>query len=199
MIHVTDLFRPHNDPDDHWDLACVYSLAYQGYVDLLAILVDYPPARLHTDPDVLAVAQLNYLCGKAVPVMVGSPESIEPHQATKPGNKPQLRGVRAMLDTMRRAPSPVAISVLGSCRDVALAGQLEPDLFANKCAAIYLNAGNGTPDKSKIKRLESNVEVDPKAYAAMFQLPCPIYWLPCFEVAPSRPRERLEVSGFGML
>ena len=20
-LHVTDLFRPHNDPDDHWDLA----------------------------------------------------------------------------------------------------------------------------------------------------------------------------------
>jgi len=30
MLHVTDLFRPHIDPDDHWDLACVYALACRG-------------------------------------------------------------------------------------------------------------------------------------------------------------------------
>ena len=33
-LHVTDLFRPHNDPDDHWDLATQYALACQGRVDL---------------------------------------------------------------------------------------------------------------------------------------------------------------------
>lgn len=27
LIHQTDLFRPHFDPDDHWDLACVFALA----------------------------------------------------------------------------------------------------------------------------------------------------------------------------
>ena len=30
VIHVTDLHRPHVDPDDHWDLACVFALAYAG-------------------------------------------------------------------------------------------------------------------------------------------------------------------------
>jgi hypothetical protein len=29
-LHQTDLFRPHADPDDHWDLACVYALAAHG-------------------------------------------------------------------------------------------------------------------------------------------------------------------------
>jgi hypothetical protein len=43
VLHVTDLFRPHNDPDDHWDLACVYALAHQGDIDLKGILIDYPP------------------------------------------------------------------------------------------------------------------------------------------------------------
>ncbi len=28
LIHETDLFRPHIDPDDHFDLACVYALAH---------------------------------------------------------------------------------------------------------------------------------------------------------------------------
>ncbi len=73
MLHVTDLFRPHNDPDDHWDLACVYSLAAQGKVDLRGILIDYPDTERASDPDVLAVAQMNYLTGKAVPVMIGAP------------------------------------------------------------------------------------------------------------------------------
>ena len=26
VLHTTDLFRPHMDPDDHWDLACIYAL-----------------------------------------------------------------------------------------------------------------------------------------------------------------------------
>jgi hypothetical protein len=55
MLHVTDLFRPHIDPDDHWDLACAYALAYQDAVDLAGVLIDYPPAG-GRDPDVLGVA-----------------------------------------------------------------------------------------------------------------------------------------------
>ena len=66
MIHVTDLFRPHDDPDDHWDLASVYALALQGKVDLRGILIDFPKPERANDPDVLAVAQLNYLTGKAM-------------------------------------------------------------------------------------------------------------------------------------
>jgi hypothetical protein len=74
MIHVTDLFRPHDDADDHWDLACVYTLTYLKRVDLRGILIDFPKPERRDDPDVLAVAQLNYLTGLAVPVAVGSPD-----------------------------------------------------------------------------------------------------------------------------
>jgi len=31
LIHCTDLFHPHGDPDDHFDQACVFSLGYQGF------------------------------------------------------------------------------------------------------------------------------------------------------------------------
>jgi hypothetical protein len=96
-----------------------------------------------------------------------------------------LGGVRAVLEILRRSPEPVVISILGSCRDVALAGRLTPELFARKCAAIYLNAGSGTPDASLASRLEYNVELDPLSYAAMFAMPCPVYWMPCFEVPGS--------------
>jgi hypothetical protein len=193
MLHVTDLFRPFADPDDHWDLACVYALALRGDVELLAIVIDYPP-RKEYDPDVQAVAQMNYLTGLAVPVIVGSPRRIEPQEVDRPENQAVLGGIRALLDILRKSTLPVIINILGSSRDVALAGKLEPKLFVEKCAGIYLNAGSGTPEKTLAARREYNVALDPRSYAAIFELPCPLYWLPCFEVAPG-PQNQSFVAG----
>jgi hypothetical protein len=184
LIHATDLFRPHGDPDDHFDLATVYALAAQGRFELLAVMIDHPPAALGADPDVLAVAQMNRLTGLAVPVLTGTPKRLEPAEASLPDNRPGAAGVMALLRILRGSTRPVMISVVGSCRDVALAGRLEPELFAARCAGVYLNAGSGTPDPAKAARLEYNVSLDPVSYAAIFDLPCPVYWLPCFEVAP---------------
>jgi len=198
MVHVTDLFRPHNDPDDHWDLACVYALVHQGRADLRAIMIDYPPALRGNDPDVLGVAQMNYLTGQAVPVVVGSPRPMRSRDDIQPGATPlEEGGIRALLRLLRESPRPVVVSVLGSCRDVAIAGKREPELFARKCAALYLNAGTGTPDRTKAARLEYNVSLNPAAYAALFDLPCPIYWMPCFEELPDGGQGRPQVMEFG--
>ncbi len=196
MLHVSDLFRPHNDPDDHWDLACVYALAMQGRVDLRGVLIDFPQPERSNDPDVQAVAQMNYLSGKAVGVMVGSPRSLSPAEASRPEAKDDLRGVHTFLEILRASSRPVVVSILGSCRDVAIAGQLEPDLFASNCRAIYLNAGSGTPDPSRAERLEWNVHLDPASFAAIFRLPCPVYWMPCFEEVP-QPGRPFEVARYG--
>ena len=196
MLHVSDLFRPHNDPDDHWDLASAYALAIQGRVDLRGILIDFPQPGRNNNPDVQAVAQMNYLSGKAVPIMVGSSRRFSPEEARRPESANDLRGIRAFLHVLRASPRPVVISILGSCRDVAIAGQLEPDLFAEKCAAIYLNAGSGTPDPTRAERLEWNVHLDPASYATIFRLPCPVYWMPCFEEVP-QPGRPLEVARYG--
>ena len=56
-----------------------------------------------------------------------------------------------------------------------------------KCAAVYLNAGSGSPDPAKARNLEYNVALDPISYAAIFDLPCPVYWLPCFEEVGKAP------------
>jgi hypothetical protein len=74
---------------------------------------------------------------------------------------------------------------------------MDPGLFAEKCAAIYLNAGSGTPDPEEARRLEWNVHLDPRAYAAMFQLPCPIYWMPCFHAVSAAPGELFKVGQYG--
>ena len=211
MLHVTDLFRPHNDPDDHWDLACVYALVRQGRVDLRAIMVDYPPDPRDNDPDVLGVAQMNYLTGQAVPVVVGSPRPMRSRDDTQREATPwEDGGIRVLLRLLRESPRPVVINVLGSCRDVAVAGNRDPELFAKKCAALYLNAGTGTPDRgtpnakdrvwepaTKAARLEYNVSLNPAAYAALFDLPCPIYWMPCFEERPDGEQGTPQVMEFG--
>lgn len=184
LIHSTDLFRPYADPDVHFDLACAFSLAHQGRLDLLAVMIDHPPADMERDPDVLAVAQMNRITGLAVPVLTGSLRRRDPARSLRPEGRDEAAGAEALLDILRRSPVPAAITVVGSCRDVALAGALAPDVFAGKCRGIYLNAGSGTPDRSKASRLEYNVSLDPAAYAAIFNLPCPVYWMPCFDVAP---------------
>ncbi len=197
VIHVTDLFRPHNDPDDHWDLATVYALAYEGRLELVAVLIDYPRPEWRNDPDVLAVAQLNFLTGQAVPVLVGSPRWYDSLVAAGEAARADLRGIRAMLELLRRSREPVVIHILGSCRDVALAGRLEPELFAQKCRAIYLNAGSGMREAAQGKSLEWNVGLDPAAYAAVFELPCPVYWMPCFDGLPPGPNRPARVGPFG--
>ncbi len=184
LIHCTDLFRPHADPDDHFDLATVFALAAQGRFELLAVMIDHPPSDLKADPDVLAVAQMNRITGVAVPVLTGCPRRLDPAEALRPENRAGTTGVTALLKLMRASRLPVVISIVGSSRDVALAARLEPKLFAEKCAGVYLNSGSGTPDRAKAARLEYNVSLDPVSYAALFDLPCPLYWLPCFEVVP---------------
>ena len=183
VIHATDLFRPHCDPDDHWDLACVFAQAYAGQIDLKGILIDFAPRqRDGYNPDVMAVAQMNYITGLHVPVSIGSPHPMRSRDDGQPeANASDHAGINMVLEILRSSPEPVIIHITGSCRDIAIAGKKAPQLFADKCAGIYLNAGTGSPDVSKAAQLEYNVSLAPLSYAALFDLPCPVYWMPCFE------------------
>jgi len=175
VLHVTDLFRPHMDPDDHWDLACVYALVYRGDIDLAGVLIDHPPDNSGgRNPDTAAVAQMNFIAGTAVPVTVGSSLPLRSRSDIQTYALPtDHHGVKLILDVLRQSSQPVVINILGQSRDVAIAGRKAPDLFASKCAAIYLNAGTGSPDMSPKSKLEYNVTLDRFSYAAIFDLPCP--------------------------
>jgi hypothetical protein len=112
LIHQTDLFRPHNDPDDHWDLACVYALAWAGDIELKGIVIDYPPPHHRGDPDVLALAQMNYLTGLHVPFSIGSSlatTSSRDYQAKSLSN--EGRAVSMIAETLMNASSPVVIHI----------------------------------------------------------------------------------------
>jgi len=185
LLHITDLYHPHNDPDDHWDAATVYALAKAGRVRLLGVLIDYPLTPREGGPGgpaVAALAQIGQLSGVDAPMAVGSSvgfAAVERGEATLTGT--DRHGVDFILDTLRAAPEPVVITVVGSCRDIALAGRAAPEVFREKCRGIYLNAGTGTFDSALGANREWNVTLDPRAYRAVFEIPCPIYWMPCFE------------------
>ncbi len=192
MIHQTDLFHVHGDPDDHFDLATVYALAMRGNVDLRAILIDFPPPRRMGNPAVGAVAQLNWMTGTAVPVAVGSSRGVTRRGQTPEGfERSDLGGVNLLVDQLRASDVPVVINIVGSAIDVALAASREPHLFAEKCAGIYLNAGSGHDNPNWPGKLEFNVELNTAAYSTIFDIPCPIYWCPCWNVVEIRqPGER---------
>ena len=197
LVHQTDLFRPHGDPDDHFDLACVYALAQRGAVRLDGVLCDFPPPRRTGDPDLAAVAMLNYLTGLATPMVVGMPQrptSKSDKLERAPSN--DLGGVNWLLRVMRESPEPIAICLAGSTKDVAVAVRREPALFAAKCRAVYLNAGTGAPDSYK-GRLEFNVNLDPASYATLFELPCPLYWLPCYDHLDPKGPDSHDVMRYG--
>lgn len=194
VIHQTDLFHSYNDPDDHWDLACQYALAYSGDIELKGILIDYPPMEFG-DPSIQAVNQLNYITGLSVPVAVGVSEPMKVNDGLMPSDRltPGYSGINMVLDALKQAPEPVVIHIVGSCRDIAIAAKLHPGLFKEKCGAIYLNVGSSSPDS----KLEYNVALDPVSYSAIFGIECPIYWMPCFEVAPEPPGWQFEMGQYG--
>ncbi|RWP29683.1 hypothetical protein [Mesorhizobium sp.] len=198
LLHQTDLFRPYADPDDHLDLACVYALAAAGQLELGGVLVDFPPDdRPGRSPDVTGIAQLSYLTGLPTHMAVGSSVPYTHDRAALAALPRRDRaGAEFLLDYLRDSEGPAYISIVGSCRDLAIAAKLDPDLFRNKCAGIYLNAGTGHPDVAKQGGIEYNVRLNAAAYAATFDIPCPIYWMPCFETMRSDYTET-KVERFG--
>jgi len=189
VLHQTDVFHHHADPDDHWDLACQFAISRKGDIDLQGILIDCPPKSDFWgwdcgDPAVVAVAQLNYITGQSVAVGVGNPikpksdADIEKIAAQKPLNG----GISLVLKTLERSSEKVYIHIVGSCRDVAAAYKIAPSLFTEKCAGIYLNAGSSNPEST----LEYNVQLDPYSFSTIFQIPCPLYWMPCFDYHDTR-------------
>ena len=182
VIYTSDLFHPHADPDDHWDLVTVYALASKGMIELQGICLNWPCERVFKqyfntpigDPAVISIAQMNYITGKTIPCCVGSDKEMKSLYDTQ--SDYHINGVNMIINTLRLADHKVMIHIVGSARDVAIAGNREPDLFAQKCAAIYLVAGRSDGDPNSY-----NVTLDCQAFARIFQLPCPVYWVPCLK------------------
>jgi hypothetical protein len=187
LIHVTDLFHPHGDPDDHFDLACAYALAVRGQFDLRGVVIDYPPDFRQGDPAVVAVAQMNWISGLAAPIVIGTSRQLANRQdALADVAGPETAAARVLIRELQAAERPVALTCVGSAADIVVAALREPELFKDKCQGVYLNSGSAHDNPDRPDQLEFNVRLDPSAYAAMFDLPCPLFWFPCWHTTEVR-------------
>ena len=186
VVLTTDLYHQHADPNDHWNLASMFSLAHQGFIRFAGIMCDDDRAFkndgsfLHFgDPSVQSIAQLNFLTGLAVPVGVGSRKPIKTRENLDEVLKEhkKISSVTLLLETLQRSENKVDIHMCGSCKDVVIAYHYAPELFEKKCDTIYLNAGT----YEKQDPLEYNVSLEPYAFSQIFKIPCRIRWSPCFD------------------
>ncbi len=173
IIYSTDLFHPHADPDDHYDLACLFALEE---LDIKAVILDLGGTQAERS-GARAVEQMGHLTGRRVPYAWGLKDPLQTR--TDPAlHQPELfqAGVRLMLQVLRESDHQVVLFTTGSCRDVAAAFNREPELLRAKVRAVYFNIGRGPGEPQE----ECNVGYDPQAYLRMFETGLPIYWCPCF-------------------
>ncbi len=181
LVHITDLYHPPQDPDDHFDLATIAAL--EEY-DLKGVILDAtgrflnpsPDSRdIRRDPGFIPVVQMGYLLGRDIPVAVGPGEPLRTSQDTI-ADRPfqEQAGVNLLLDILGRSTSKVIVSVVGSCRVLTAAYSRNPDLLHSSIRSILLNAGALGGSKK-----EWNVGLDPEAYKGLWHSGLPIHWYPC--------------------
>jgi pyrimidine-specific ribonucleoside hydrolase len=177
LIDCTDLYHPHQDVGDNFDIVAAYALPE---VDLRAVVLDVTekyrqPPEGPRDAGFIPITQLNAIFNRPVPC------GVNPYTAMRsPDDKMldapafQQAGVELMLNTLRQAEQPVDIVSFGSARAVALAYNREPDLLRQRVRRIHLCAGASSPDF-----LEWNVVLDPHAFVRLLKSDLPIALYPC--------------------
>ena len=163
VFHTTDLFKPFNDPDDHFDVAVQYCLMHISKSNLTHIIIDKPPLDKYK-ADEHALEELNYIFKRKINYFC-----INDIDEFILYLKFELLKVKKKID----------IHICGSCEFIAKFAKKYPLLIKKKIHRIYLNAGSGVDSHN----LEYNSELDKDAYSSIFDLPCQIYWLPCFHDA----------------
>jgi hypothetical protein len=174
LIHCTDLFHPHGDPDDHFDLATLYGMPG---LDLKAVILDQGRLQIER-PGTIPVSQLNRITGRKVPAAIGLADKLR-SPTDKGLDQPAefQQGVALIVSTLRQSPARVTITAVGSMRDLTAAFNREPDLFRRKVDKLLVFIG----EASESKFTEHNVSLDPQAYVGLMRSGLPLYWVPCFD------------------
>ncbi len=171
VIYVTDLYHPHQDPDDHFDLATLFALPE---FDIRAVVIDLGKEGVGR-PGIVPLRQMMYLAGRTVPCATGLTANLESPEDPAIGQPAEAQaGVNLILETLRESGSRVTVFTTGSLRDVAAAYNRAPDVFQDKVGRLYVNAGHSAGGQ------EWNVGLDPHAYVRILRSPLPVYWVPCF-------------------
>lgn len=171
ILYSTDLYHPHGDPDDHYDLMTLFALPE---FDIRGVVLDADPKGTH-QPAVCAMEQMISMTGRKVPYTSGLRQRLDSHADTaedRPADEQAAIGL--ILRVLREAEQPVTLFTVGSLRDMAAAYNREPDLFAQKVGRFYINIGWVGEQE------EWNVGLDAHAYTRILKSGLPIFWCPCF-------------------
>jgi hypothetical protein len=181
LVHITDLYHPPQDPDDHIDLATVAAL---HEYDLKGVILDTTRRFLlaspegfdiQRDPGFIPVIQIGYLLGRSIPVATG-PTLPLTRPADDVSDRPprEQAGVTLLLNILEDSREEVVVSVVGSARVLTAAYNRSPELVGARVRTVLLNAGStGGPKR------EWNVDLDPEAYVGLWRSGLPIHWYPC--------------------
>lgn len=178
ILYSTDLHHPHQDPDDHFDLATLFAM---GELDVRGIILDCG-ARQTKQPGRIPVSQMMHLTGRNVPFAVGLERPLGSPADEGRDQPANFQGAVALiLDALRRSEEKVTIFTTGSLRDVAAAVNRQPELFRQKVARLYVNIGDASGS------MEYNVGLDRAALVCILRSGLPVYWCPCFDGGSFKP------------
>ena len=174
VIYCTDLFHPHDDPDDHFDLATLYAMPE---LDIKGVVLDQGRKQLER-PGRFPVSQMNQITGRNVPAVIGLADPLKSPDDKALDQPARFQGaVKLILQTVRASARPVSIATAGSVRDVVCAFNREPRLFQTNVAMVLAFIG----EASGAKFQEYNVSLDPQAFAGLMRSGLTVYWVPCFK------------------
>jgi hypothetical protein len=183
VIYCTDLFHPHDDPDDHFDLATLFALPE---LEVKAILLDQGEKQLQR-PGAIPLQQMMQLTGRQAPFAIGLGQKLGSPADDGRDQPPEFQAaVNLMLKTLRESSGPVTIISAGSLRDICAAWNREPALMKQKLARLYLNIGNADSSQS-----EYNVDLDPQAYVGLLRSGLPLYLCFCLPMRQEGPSNAL--------
>lgn len=188
VVNVTDLYHPHQDFGDNFDLITAFALPE---IDLRAVILDIsaefrrpvanPDDPAHQDregprdPGFIPVHQLNYLFNRHVPAGVAPFDRMRsPEDPMTDAPRFQQGGIDLLLRALDESDVPVEIVSFGSARPLAVAYNREPGLLGSKVARIHLCAGSSSPSYQ-----EWNVYLDPHAFVRLLRSDLPVAIHPC--------------------
>lgn len=174
VIHITDLFNPPGDPDDHFDLVTLLS---RPEFDPRAVVIDL--SLKNRIPGIPTVAKACRLFGRSeVPCEAGLPSALQAETDTgveQPADS--QRAVALVLDALRQADDgSMMITIVGSLRDVCAAYNREPEIFHQKVRRLMVNAGDSL---GVVGPRDWNTNLDRLAWRRIMSSGLPIDWFPC--------------------
>ncbi|MCC6699287.1 MAG: hypothetical protein IT365_26920 [Candidatus Hydrogenedentes bacterium] len=188
VIDITDLYHPHQDRGDNFDLIAAYALPE---VDLRAVILDVTGRYLRPyfdaanpsyndptgprSPGYVPVHQLNYIFNRNVPCApapFGAMRSPNDDMPDAPAF--QQAGIELLIETLRASEEPVDVVSFGSVRPLAVALNREPELLESKIRLAHLCVG-----AYPAGYVEWNVQLDVHAFVCVIRSNLKLAVYPC--------------------